>query len=121
MLEAGETLAVCLCLLLVVFAVLDQVIVLLILSEDFDVVWTFHTVRQHLEIILKLDLHHVLPKSVKLLFSIMWQASNSAQVADGNLGTLHDEDLAPEVFEKRVVEELLTKCIVIFSENSGEE
>ena len=102
-------------------AVLDQVIVLLILSKGFDIVRAFHTVRQHLKVHLDLDLHHVLPKSVELLFSIVWQASNSSQVADANLGTLYNEDLAPEVFEKWVIEELLTECIIVFSEDTGEE
>ena len=102
-------------------AVLDQVIVLLILSKGFDIVWAFHTVRQHLKVHLNLDLHHDLPKSVELLFSTVWQTSNSPQVADANLRTLRNENPTPEVFEKWIIEELLTECIVIFSENSGEE
>ena len=38
LLDALELVAVFLCLLLVVFTILDQVIVLLLLSKDFDIV-----------------------------------------------------------------------------------
>ena len=42
-------------------------------------------------------------------------------MADADLRALYNEDLAPKVLRKRVLEELLTKCIIVLPEDLGEE
>lgn len=108
-------------LLLVVFSVLDQVIVRLFLSKDFDIVRVLRNVRQHLDLHVDLNLHHALPKSIELFLSEAWQATNSSQVTDGDLGTVYNENLTPKMSGKWVIEESVTKVIIVLSEDFGEE
>ena len=87
---------------LIILCILDEINFLLVLREDSSIFLVPRTVREHLEIVLHLDVLHVFQHSLVFHLSMFWAASNTSQVCNACLRALHDEDLRPEVLDERI-------------------
>ena len=89
---------------------MDEINFLLVLWEDSGIFLVPRTVREHLEIKLHLVILHVPQHSLVFHLSMFFVASNTSQVCNACLRTLHDENLGPQVLDERVWEELIAEC-----------
>ena len=106
----------------VMFSVFEQVSEFLFLRKNFGEVWiqVSGIVRQHLEITLDLHHFHVLQESDELHFPITRLAVDPSQVVNDEFRGILNENVGPEVFDKRVREKEDASPCAIFSKSLHE-